>query len=342
VPMSASIGLSLYPDNAAGIDQLIKQADVAMYQAKRAGRATHRFFSADMDGLAEQRLAYSAALRIALATDGLQLHYQPQVRTSGGAIHGVEALARWHDPVLGEVPPAKFIPLAEECGLIEQIAQWSLRAACRQMAQWRDAGLDIPCVSVNLSPINFQNANLASAVADILAEHRLPPQALMLEVTEGVMQHERPLAIATMHALRKLGVGLSLDDFGTGYSSLSRLAHLPVRELKIDRAFIRDVESDSSARAVVTALVRVGQSMQLTVIAEGVETAGQQSVLSELGCDAVQGFFYAPALAPPALALWLLDHSAGRAGAMLRQIGRTLSQPPAESPAPVAWANRSG
>ncbi|CAN5166527.1 EAL domain-containing protein [soil metagenome] len=342
VPMSASIGISLYPDNAADIDQLIKQADVAMYHAKRAGRATYRFFSAEMNGFAEQRLAYSAALRNAIANAALELHYQPQIATSDGAIHGVEALARWFDPVLGEVSPAKFIPLAEECGLIEQIAQWSLRAACRQMAQWRDAGLDIPCVSVNLSPINFQNANLASAVADILAEHRLPPQALMLEVTEGVMQHEHPRAIATMHALRKLGVGLSLDDFGTGYSSLSRLAHLPVRELKIDRGFIRDIESDQGARAVVTAVIRVGQSMQLTVIAEGVETPGQQSVLAELGCDAVQGFFYAPALSPEAFGRWLLDHSAGRTGAMLQRIGRTPSQQPAASPARDAATARRG
>ena len=144
------------------------------------------------------------------------------------------------------------------------------------MAEWRAAGLDIPCVSVNLSPINFQNANLASAVAGILAEHGLPPEVLMLEITEGVILNERSVAIETMNALRKLGVGLSLDDFGTGYSSLSRLAHLPIRELKIDRSFMRDVESDPSARAIVTAVVRVGQSLQLTVVAEGVETDGQR------------------------------------------------------------------
>jgi diguanylate cyclase (GGDEF)-like protein/PAS domain S-box-containing protein len=329
VPMSASMGISIYPDNAIDIDALIQQADAAMYQAKQAGRSTYRFFSADMNRLAEQRLLHSAALRSAIANDALTLHYQPQIRTIDGAIHGVEALARWHDPVLGEVSPAKFIPLAEECGLIEQIGLWSMREACRQMAEWRAAGLDIPCVSVNLSPINFQNVNLASAVAEILADQGLPPQVLMLEITEGVIMNDRSVAIETMNALRKLGVGLSLDDFGTGYSSLSRLAHLPIRELKIDRSFMRDVEKDPSARAIVTSVVRVGQSLQLTVVAEGVETDGQRNLLAILGCDVVQGFLYAPALSPHAFGRWLLDHSAERARVMLARIGRSLAAPPA-------------
>ena len=331
VPMSASMGISLYPDNATDIDTLIQQADAAMYKAKQAGRSTFRFFSADMDRLAEQRLEHSAALRNALANDRLQLHYQPQIRTSNGAIHGVEALARWYDPVLGEVSPAKFIPLAEECGLIEQIGLWSIREACRQMAEWRKAGLDIPCVAVNLSPINFQNENLASVVGGILAEFGLPAEVLMLEITEGVILNERSVAISTMNAIRKLGVGLSLDDFGTGYSSLSRLAHLPIRELKIDRSFMRDVESDATARAIVTTVVRVGQSLQLTVVAEGVETDGQLKLLTELGCDVVQGYLYARALSPTAFGRWLLDHSAARASAMLRRVGRSLSPEPAEA-----------
>jgi diguanylate cyclase (GGDEF)-like protein len=336
VPMSASMGISLYPDNATDIDTLIQQADAAMYKAKQAGRATFRFFSADMDRLAEQRLEHSAALRNALANDRLELRYQPQIRTSDGAIHGVEALARWYDPVLGEVPPSKFIPLAEECGLIEQIGLWSLREACKQMAEWRAAGLDIPCVAVNLSPINFQNDNLAATVGNILAEYSLPAEVLMLEITEGLIMNERSVAIETMNAIRKLGVGLSLDDFGTGYSSLSRLAHLPIRELKIDRSFMHDVESDATARAIVTTVVRVGQSLQLTVVAEGVETDGQLNLLSELGCDVVQGYLYARALAPAAFGRWLLDHSAARASAMLRRFGQSLSPPSDEESSPRA------
>jgi diguanylate cyclase (GGDEF)-like protein/PAS domain S-box-containing protein len=339
VPMSASMGISLYPDNATDIDTLIQQADAAMYKAKQAGRATFRFFSADMDRLAEQRLEHSAALRNALTNDRLELHYQPQIRTSDGAIHGVEALARWYDPVLGEVPPSKFIPLAEECGLIEQIGLWSLREACKQMAEWRAAGLDIPCVAVNLSPINFQNDSLTATVGGLLAEYGLPPEVLMLEITEGLIMNERSVAIETMNAIRKLGVGLSLDDFGTGYSSLSRLAHLPIRELKIDRSFMQDVESDATARAIVTTVVRVGQSLQLTVVAEGVETDGQLNLLTELGCDVVQGYLYARALSPSAFGRWLLDHSAARASVMLRRIDKSLSKPPAESPPRASGSN---
>ena len=335
VPVSASMGISLYPDNATDIDALIQQADVAMYKAKRAGRSTHRFFSADMNRAAEQRLVHSAALRGAVANGALRLHYQPQISTIDGTIHGVEALARWHDPELGDVSPAKFIPLAEECGLIEQIGLWSIREACRQMAEWRDAGLDIPSVSVNLSPINFQNVNLAASVADILADHGLRPDMLMIEITEGVIMNERSVAIETMNTLRKLGVGLSLDDFGTGYSSLSRLAHLPIRELKIDRSFMRDIERDPTARAIVTTVVRVGQSLQLAVVAEGVETQGQQKLLTALGCDVVQGFLYAPALSPLGFGRWLLDHSTRQASAMLRQIGRSFSEPPDLSQPPA-------
>ena len=327
VPISASIGISIYPDNADDIDALMRQADSAMYKAKQAGRATHRFFSADMTRLAEQRLVFSAALRRAIANDCLKLFYQPQTRTLDGALYGVEALARWHDPDLGEISPSKFIPLAEEVGLIEQIGLWSIREACRQMAAWRHAGLDIPSVSVNLSPLNFQNAQLAGVVAETLAVHGLPPEVLMLEITEGVLVNERSAAIATMNAIRELGVGLSLDDFGTGYSSLSRLAHLPIRELKIDRSFMRHIERDARALAIATAVIRVGQSLKMTVVAEGVETEGQRGLLADLGCDVVQGFLYAPAMAPEAFERWLLDHVAAQARRMRESVEQARSQP---------------
>jgi diguanylate cyclase (GGDEF)-like protein/PAS domain S-box-containing protein len=327
VPISASMGISIYPDNATDIDTLMQQADAAMYKAKQAGRATHRFFSADMNRLAEQRLVFSAALRQAIANDRLKLVYQPQTRTVDGALYGVEALARWNDPELGEVPPSKFIPLAEEVGLIEQIGLWSIREACRQMAAWRHAGLDVPCVAVNLSPLNFQNAKLALMVAETIAANGLPPQTLMLEITEGVLANERSAAIETMNAIRKLGVGLSLDDFGTGYSSLSRLAHLPIRELKIDRSFMRNIECDASALAVATAVVRVGQSLKMAVVAEGVETEGQRKLLAGLGCDVVQGYLCAPAMSPEAFERWLLDHIAEQARMMLRSVDAARSQP---------------
>jgi diguanylate cyclase (GGDEF)-like protein/PAS domain S-box-containing protein len=336
VPMAASMGISLYPDSASDVDSLKQQADIAMYTAKHAGRSTYRFFNPDMRRLAEQRLVYTAALRKAVANGLLKLFYQPQIRTSDGGIHGVEALARWYDPDLGHVSPAIFIPLAEDCGLIEQFGLWSVREAARQMAEWRNAGLDIPCVSVNLSPINFQNANLAKEITLILAEYALPPDTLMLEITEGVVMDEHSIAIETMNSIHDMGVGLSLDDFGTGYSSLNRLAHLPIRELKIDRGFMREVETDPSARAIVTTVIRVGQSLQLTVVAEGVETEGQLQVLADLGCDVIQGFFYSPALSPAALGRWLLGHSARRARVMLEQMGRSLSPPATEASSRVA------
>jgi len=228
--------------------------------------------------------------------------------------------------VLGEVSPSKFIPLAEECGLIEQIGVWSIKQACQQMASWRRAGLDIPCISVNLSPINFQNVNLAAVVAQILAANDLPAKMLMLEITEGVILNERATVIATMSELRNMGVGLSLDDFGTGYSSLSRLAQLPIHELKIDRSFMRDFENDQGTRAIVTAVVRVGQSLDVKVVAEGVETEPQRRLLAELGCDAMQGFLFARPMAAAAFSRWLLDYSAHRASLMLRQVGRALAQ----------------
>ncbi|SDG48621.1 diguanylate cyclase/phosphodiesterase with PAS/PAC sensor(s) [Bradyrhizobium sp. Rc2d] len=317
MPMSASIGISLYPDLATDIDTLMQQADAAMYMAKQAGRSTHRLFSAEMNLLAEQRLALIAALRRAIAEGALSLSYQPQIRSCDGAIHGVEALARWQDAVLGDISPAKFIPLAEECGLIEQIGLWSVREACRQLASWHRAGLNIPSVSVNLSPINFRNVTLAARLKDILAEYKLPADALMLEITEGAFMQDGAAALETMNAIRELGVGLAVDDFGTGYSSLSRLAHLPIRELKIDRSFMRDIEKDAGALAIATAVVRVGQGLGMTVVAEGVETEGQRRTLAELGCDVVQGFLYAPALPPVAFERWLIEHCAGQARAML-------------------------
>ncbi len=311
VPISASIGVSIYPDDARNIDDLLKHADAAMYQAKLAGRSTYRFFSADMNRVTEERLAFSTALRNAIIQGVLRLHYQPQVRIDG-SIYGAEALTRWRDPVLGDVPPSKFIPLAEEYGLIELIGMWSLREACRQLAAWHRAGLDVPCVSVNMSPINFQNRDLADLVGKILAENELTPDMLMLEVTEGVVMSEHSTAIDTMEKIRRSGVRLSMDDFGTGYSSLSRLANLPVRELKIDRSFMRDIESQASALAITRAIVRVGQSLDMTVVAEGVETEGQRRLLTELGCDVIQGFVHAPALSVPDFERWLVQHEATR------------------------------
>lgn len=312
VAVSVSVGISIYPDNANDLDCLLKYADSAMYNAKQAGRSTYRFFSNQMDRTAQERLALSTALRAAIANDGLHLHYQPQIRTADGGLYGVEALARWNDPTLGAISPGKFIPLAEECGLIDQIGIWSIREACRQIAAWRNEGLHVPCVSVNLSPICFENADLPTMIVDMMTEHALSPNRLVLEVTESVVMNERATAIDTMKRIRAAGIGLSMDDFGTGYSSLSRLAQLPVRELKIDRSFMRDIETKDCALAIVTAVVRVGQSLNMTVVAEGVETSGQHKILTALGCDVIQGFIHAPGLSPLDLEAWLSARHAER------------------------------
>lgn len=323
VAISVSAGISIYPDNAGDLDSLLKYADAAMYSAKQAGRSTYRLFSDQMDRTAQERLALSTALRDAIAEGALYLHYQPQIRTADGGLYGVEALARWTDPVLGVVSPGKFIPLAEECGLIDQIGIWSIREACRQIAAWRNQGLHVPCVSVNLSPLSFENADLPALIVDIMARHGLSPNRLVLEVTEGVVMNERATAIETMKRIRAAGIGLSMDDFGTGYSSLSRLAQLPVRELKIDRSFMRDIDTKDCALAIVTAVVRVGQSLNMTVVAEGVETDAQQKILSELGCDVIQGFLHAPGLSPSDLEAWLSARHAERWTALVSECRNT-------------------
>ncbi|QUS38106.1 EAL domain-containing protein [Tardiphaga alba] len=333
VSVTASAGISMYPDNARDLDGLLKYADSAMYKSKQAGRSTYRFFSSEMDRASDERLALSTALRAAISGEGLSLHYQPQIRARNGSLYGVEALARWHDPVLGDVPPSRFIPLAEECGLIEQIGIWSLREACRQMAEWRKAGLNVPSVSVNLSPINFENAELPALVSALIAENGLSPARLMLEVTESVVMSNHAIAIETMNKIRAAGIGLSMDDFGTGYSSLNRLAQLPVRELKIDRSFMRNIESEAGALAIATAVVRVGQSLNMTVVAEGVETEGQSQILTELGCDVIQGFLYSPALRAPDFEAWLAARHAERWMALVAECRDVRAQIVAEAEA---------
>jgi len=305
LPLSTSLGISLFPKDGSDGAMLLKHADTAMYQAKADGRGTVRFFDWEMNRQAQDRLVLGAALRDALTRNGLELHYQPQIRTSDGGLYGVEALARWTHPQLGPIAPSRFIGLAEECGLIEPIGTWALEAACRQMARWRAQGLVVPNVAVNLSPLHFRNRDLFTLVRDTLARNGVPPQALTIEITEGVVMDECPAALRNAHALRELGVGLSMDDFGTGYSSLSYLARLPVSELKIDRSFMRDLETDPNTQAVVTAVVRIGQSLGLAVVAEGVETAPQYQLLKGLGCDAAQGFYFARPMSVDAIEAWL-------------------------------------
>ena len=230
-----------------------------MYQAKTAGRNRISFFSAEMNRQAQERLALEAALRDALEGRALRLHYQPQVGLRNGSLYGVEALARWRHPTLGEISPARFVPLAEECGLIGDLGDWALREACSQLATWRHNGLRVPSVSVNLSATNFHNLNLPRMIAATLAEFGLAPGDLMLEITEGVVLDATAGTLRTIAELHRLGVRLSMDDFGTGYSSLGHLRRLIVDELKLDRSFVQGLESDDAARALTSAVIRIGE-----------------------------------------------------------------------------------
>ncbi|WP_238120751.1 MULTISPECIES: EAL domain-containing protein [unclassified Xanthobacter] len=303
--MSVSIGIALYPDHGVDAETLLKHADTAMYEAKREGRGKFRFFTEDLNQRVQSRLVLSVALRKAIQSHALKQYYQPQVRIDTGTLHGVEALTRWHDPVHGDVPAPRFIALAEEYGLISGIDQWGVETACAQMAKWRAEGRPVPHISVNLSPVSFRSDAIVDVIVEELRRHQLTPSDLRVEITERVMMDQHPNSLATARAIEALGVRLAMDDFGTGYSSLSALARLPIAELKIDRSFMLSLERDQHAQALATAVIRIGQSLGMTVVAEGVETDKQMRLLQELDCDAAQGYLFARALAPADFEGWL-------------------------------------
>ncbi len=305
---SASIGISVFPHDGNNMDALLHHADVAMYQAKHNGRNRVRFYSSEMDECAQERMALEAALREALEQGQLQLHYQPQIDIQNGRLHSVEALARWHHPRLGSVPPIRFIPLAEEAGLIGDLGRWALQEACQQLHRWRMDGLEVPSVSVNLSPTNFHNPGLPDTIAQILRQQALQASDLTLEITEDVLLDGDPTTLQVLRQVHALGVRLSMDDFGTGYSSLSYLRQLPVSELKLDRSFVHGIEADEVASALTQAIAHIGQSLQLKVVAEGVESAEQLRLLGAQGYQIAQGFHFTPALPAPALADWVREH----------------------------------
>ncbi|MGV8959736.1 MAG: EAL domain-containing protein [Stenotrophomonas sp.] len=312
---SASIGISVFPHDGHDMETLLHRADMAMYQAKHSGRNGFRFFSHEMDKVAQERLALEAALREALENGSLQLYYQPQINLHDHSLHSVEALARWQHPTLGEISPIRFIALAEECGLIADLDQWAMRTACRQLARWRREGLAVPAISVNLSPTNFHNLDLPQQIARILQAESLAPVDLTVEITEDVLLDTNPATLCTLEAVHALGVRLSMDDFGTGYSSLSYLRQLPINELKLDRSFVRDIEHDQVAIALTRAILHIGHSLQLDVVAEGVESPEQLRLLGEQGYAVVQGFHFTPALPADQLPGWLQQCRSAQPGA---------------------------
>ncbi|KAA8920403.1 bifunctional diguanylate cyclase/phosphodiesterase [Xanthomonas sontii] len=303
---SASIGVAMFPDDGRDIETLLRHADLAMFRAKHEGGDSVRYFSSDMNRMAQERVAMETALRDALHRNKLQLHYQPQLDSQAPhALYGVEALLRWEHPNLGAISPARFVPMAEECGLIDELGQWVLREACRQMADWRLRGIAVPRVAVNLSANNFADPELPMRVEALLAASGLQPADLALEMTESVMLSNTNAVLANLRQLQASGVLLSLDDFGTGYSSLSHLHQLPVNELKLDMSFVSDLEHCQTSRALTTSVLRIGETLGMHTVAEGVETEAQRAFLARLGCRVLQGFLFAPALPAAALEHWL-------------------------------------
>jgi len=296
--ITASVGISLYPADGEDADTLLRNADLAMYQAKAQGRNNFQFYAPTLTLAANERLQLDNALRRALDQGELRLAYQPQVDMSTGELVGVEALARWNHAEMGAVPPDRFIPVAEEIGLIAKLGQWALHEACCQVATWRREGLQVPHVAVNLSMRQLEDESLVSMVAEVLALNGLRPESLELELTESAIMRQTDQALAAMEGLRQLGVRLSVDDFGTGYSSLSYLKQLPLHRLKIDRSFVHDLTKDANDEAIARAIIRLGQSLGLEVVAEGVETEDRCSWLLREGCRIGQGYFYGRALPP--------------------------------------------
>jgi diguanylate cyclase (GGDEF)-like protein/PAS domain S-box-containing protein len=302
---TCSIGVSLYPGDGVDGETLLKNADAAMYRAKADGRNSFHFFTAEINARLSERLALERDLRRALQSNELILHYQPKVDLVNGVLIGAEALVRWNHPEMGVLSPARFIPIAEETGLIVPMGEWILRQASLQARQWRDAGLDFKLLSVNLSARQFRQRDVVQQVANVLDSTGLPVDCLDLELTESLMLENVEEYILRLQALKDLGVQLSVDDFGTGYSSLSYLKRFPVDRLKIDKSFVRDIVSDSGDAAIAQAVIRLGQILGMVVTAEGVETEEQLTFLRRHGCDEAQGYFFSPPLPPDAfVTLW--------------------------------------
>ncbi|MCL2345236.1 MAG: EAL domain-containing protein [Desulfobulbus sp.] len=305
--VSISIGVAIYPEDGEDMAMLERNAESAMYRAKEEGRATYRFYSAEMSAERTDQLTLEGLLRQALANGEFRLHYQPQVDALSNRLLGVEALLRWHSPQLGNISPVQFIPIAEENGLIVPIGEWVLREACRQMRAWLDEFGREMTVAVNLSGRQFRQSNLLSMIEAALAESALPAHLLELEITEGALIADPNGAVEVLRGLRKLGVRTAIDDFGTGYSSLAYLKIFPLDRLKIDRAFVRDLPHDESDSAISRTMVALGHNLRLEVLAEGVETQGQQVFLADIGCQVLQGYLHGRPMSAEALAQCLRD-----------------------------------
>ena len=293
---TTSIGIAVHPEDGGDVSTLLKHADMAMYAAKGEGRNRYRFFSAEMNQRAQERMIMEAGLRQAIAREELTLAWQPQYDLQTSEMIGVEALLRWHHPELGVVSPGRFIPLAEETGLIHSIGRWVLEQACGQVQQWRQEGLEKLRVAVNLSASQFLEPDVVGMIKTVLRDTGLPPHWLELEITESVLMIDADVTMHTLNCLSEDGVKLAIDDFGTGYSSFLYLKNYPINRIKMAREFVQDILTDPDDRAIAGTLVAMAHNLDLKIIAEGVENAGQADLLRNMGCHEVQGFHFSPPL----------------------------------------------
>jgi EAL domain-containing protein (putative c-di-GMP-specific phosphodiesterase class I) len=290
--VTSSVGISIYPDDGTSVDVVIQNADTAMYYAKSSGRNNYKFYTAEMNARAVQRLYVENSLRHGIAHGEFILYYQPQIDLVSGAMTGAEALIRWRDPDRGLIYPQQFVSIAEDCGLIVPIGRFVLREACTQVRDWMAAGLPAVPVAVNISAVEFRHKSFLEGVDQILQETGVDPHYLELELTESVLMQDAESSVSLLGALKDLGVQLAIDDFGTGYSSLSYLKRFPIDILKIDQSFVRDVATDSNDAAIVNAVISMGKNLKQRVIAEGVETPAQLAFLRTWQCDTGQGFLF--------------------------------------------------
>ncbi len=311
IHLSASLGVTLYPADGRSAETLLKNADLAMYRAKASGRDAYRFFAREMNVAARRAVTLERELRQALAAEQFLVHYQPQLDLRTRRVVGIEALVRWNHPHRGVLRPGEFIRLAEEIGLIAPLTAWVLQTACAQHRRWRDEGLGPLQLSVNLSPVQFRERGVELLIERVLKDSGLPPGQLDVELTENAVIENSQTASASLRYLHQLGVSLSLDDFGTGYSSLSYVKRLPVRRLKIDQSFVQNLEQSANDEVIVRAIINLGHSLGLTVIAEGVETRGQLQRLEALGCNEVQGDLISPPLSAADFARRMLEGAWG-------------------------------
>jgi diguanylate cyclase (GGDEF)-like protein/PAS domain S-box-containing protein len=296
--VTTSIGVSVFPDDGMDAETLIKNADTAMYQAKENGRQSYQFFKSPMNVRAVERQSIEENLRRALEQQEFALHFQPKINLKTGKISGAEALIRWTHPVRGPVSPAQFIPVAEDCGLILPIGQWVLREACKQARAWVEAGLPLATMAVNISSMEFRDENFLQSVFTTLSETGLDPRSLELELTESVLMKRAESAASVLKTLREKGVQIAVDDFGTGYSSLSYLRKFPIDALKIDQSFVRQITTTPDDTSIVTAVISMGRSLKLRVVAEGVETHEELVFLQARLCDEAQGYYFSRPVLP--------------------------------------------